>query len=160
MDSKTLVAALKSSQQFFERSTSALVESDSDFAPVPGMFSAAAVVAHVALTVDWFIDGAFERAEGFSMHFEKHDREARACRSLREARALLKASFERARSVLVEQSAESLAAPLPPGPVMGGLPRMAVVSGIEEHTAHHRGALSVYARLRGHVPPMPYMDPS
>ncbi len=26
------------------------------------------------------------------------------------------------------------------------------------HTAHHRGALAVYARLLGKVPAMPYMD--
>jgi uncharacterized damage-inducible protein DinB len=25
-----------------------------------------------------------------------------------------------------------------------------------EHTAHHRGALTVYSRLLGKVPPMPY----
>jgi uncharacterized damage-inducible protein DinB len=43
--------------------------------------------------------------------------------------------------------------------VMGGAPRYAVISAIEDHTAHHRGALTVYSRLRGHVPTMPYMDP-
>jgi len=37
-----------------------------------------------------------------------------------------------------------------------GAPRAAVVSGIADHTAHHRGALSVYARLIGKEPPMPY----
>ena len=35
-------------------------------------------------------------------------------------------------------------------------PRLGVVSGIVDHTAHHRGSLAVYARLRGKVPPMPY----
>ena len=33
-----------------------------------------------------------------------------------------------------------------------------VVSAITDHTAHHRGALTVYARVSGLVPPMPYMD--
>ncbi len=46
--------------------------------------------------------------------------------------------------------------PLPEGPVMGGAPRMAIISAIEEHTAHHRGALSVYSRLLGLGPPVPY----
>jgi uncharacterized damage-inducible protein DinB len=41
---------------------------------------------------------------------------------------------------------------------MGGLPRYAIVSALTDHTAHHRGALTVYARLLGLVPPMPYMD--
>ena len=35
---------------------------------------------------------------------------------------------------------------------------MAIFSGITDHTAHHRGALTVYARVQGIVPPMPYMD--
>ena len=38
-------------------------------------------------------------------------------------------------------------------------PVVAIVGGIEDHTAHHRGALTVYARLLDRVPPMPYMDP-
>jgi uncharacterized damage-inducible protein DinB len=48
--------------------------------------------------------------------------------------------------------------PLPPGPVMGGMPRMAIVGAIQDHTAHHRGALTVYSRLCGHTPAMPYME--
>jgi uncharacterized damage-inducible protein DinB len=39
---------------------------------------------------------------------------------------------------------------------MGGAPKRAVISGIVDHTAHHRGSLAVYARLRGKVPTMPY----
>ncbi len=38
------------------------------------------------------------------------------------------------------------------------VPRFAIFSAITDHTAHHRGALTVYARLKGIVPPMPYMD--
>ena len=41
---------------------------------------------------------------------------------------------------------------------MGGVPRAAILSGITDHTAHHRGALTVYARLLGKTPPMPYAD--
>ena len=39
---------------------------------------------------------------------------------------------------------------------MKGAPRAAVVGPIVDHTAHHRGALTVYARLLGKVAPMPY----
>jgi uncharacterized damage-inducible protein DinB len=35
---------------------------------------------------------------------------------------------------------------------------MAIFRAITDHTAHHRGALTVYARTQGIVPPMPYMD--
>jgi uncharacterized damage-inducible protein DinB len=40
---------------------------------------------------------------------------------------------------------------------MGGLPRQCIVGAISDHTAHHRGALGVYARLLGRVPAMPYL---
>jgi uncharacterized damage-inducible protein DinB len=49
-------------------------------------------------------------------------------------------------------------AELPKDGVMGGAPRIAIVGAIADHTAHHRGALTVYARLLGVVPPMPYME--
>ena len=50
-----------------------------------------------------------------------------------------------------------LSKPLPPGPVMGGLPMSEVVWAMIEHTAHHRGALTVYSRMLNKVPVMPYM---
>jgi hypothetical protein len=39
---------------------------------------------------------------------------------------------------------------------MGGAPRASIIDGLTDHTAHHRGSLAVYARLRGKTPPMPY----
>ena len=56
------------------------------------------------------------------------------------------------------KSNAELTAPIAAGPIMGGAPRMAIISAITDHTAHHRGALTVYARVSGLVPPMPYMD--
>ncbi|MFP6582212.1 MAG: DinB family protein [Candidatus Hydrogenedentota bacterium] len=41
--------------------------------------------------------------------------------------------------------------------IMGSVPKHVVLGGIVEHTAHHRGALTVYTRLAGKVPAMPYM---
>jgi len=39
---------------------------------------------------------------------------------------------------------------------MGGRPLFEIIGAMVEHTAHHRGALAVYTRLLGKVPPMPY----
>ena len=36
-------------------------------------------------------------------------------------------------------------------------PKGAAAQGLVDHTAHHRGALAVYARLVGKTPSMPYM---
>ena len=156
MKTEIFVAELKSAQDFFNRSTRCLTEEDSDFAPAPGTWTVAQQVAHAAQTVDWFFEGAF-RPEGFEMDFEKMGAEVARVQSLTEARAWLARSFERALADLSTRSPEELREPLPPG-IMEGQPRAAIVGALMDHTAHHRGALTVYARLLGRVPAMPYME--
>ena len=151
-----LVAELNAALEFFNRSTGSLTEEDSDYTPVDGVFSTAQQVAHAAQTIDWFIDGAFGPS-GFDMDFEAHERKVRGVTSLSDARAWLARSVENARGVIESKTPEEWAQPLSEGPVMGGQPRAAIFGAITDHTAHHRGALTVYARLRGKVPPMPYM---
>ncbi len=154
---QALLAQLDNANEYFTRSTGTLTEDDSGFAPADGVFTAANQVAHAAQTIDWFIDGAFN-PNGFDMDFEGHERQVRAVTSLREARAAMKRAIEQAKAVVESKSDEEWAQPLPPGPIMGGLPRSAIFGAITDHTAHHRGALTVYARLLGKTPPMPYMD--
>ena len=91
------------------------------------------------------------------MNFEEHIRDVMKVTSLTAARAWFTKSIADAKAVIATKGDAELMAPLPDGPVMGGAPRIAIVSGINDHTAHHRGALTVYARLSGKVPPMPYM---
>ncbi len=112
-------------------------------------------VAHTAQTLDWFIQGV-SRPEGFDLNFEKHAREIEQVVSLATARKMLADSFADAVQFLQSKSADELAAPLPPGPIMAGQPISNVVWAMVEHTAHHRGALTVYSRLLGKVPAMPY----
>ena len=100
-------------------------------------------MAHAAQTIDWFMQGAFD-PNGFDMDFEALDRRVRAVQTLSEARAWLQRAVENARALLESRSAEEWAAPLPDGPIMGGLPRASVFNGITDHTAHHRGALTIY----------------
>ena len=151
-----LANQLLASQDFFKRSTSVLEEPDSAFRPQDGMMTVAQQVAHAAQTLDWFIEGA-SRPEGFDLDFEKHAREVAAVTSLAAARQRLSSSYAKALQFIRSHSAEELARPLPAGPVMGGQPIGDIVWSMIEHTAHHRGALTVYSRLLGKVPPMPYM---
>jgi len=146
---------LLASQDFFLRSTRVLDEADSGFRPKDGMFTAAQQVAHVAMTLDWFIQGV-SRPEGFDLDFEKDSKKLMAVTSLATARIMLEAAFTSSVAFLRASTGEQLARPLPPGPVMGGQPINSIVWAMVEHTAHHRGALSVYSRLLGKVPPMPY----
>jgi uncharacterized damage-inducible protein DinB len=157
MTPEILIRELKMSKEFFDRSTRCLREEDSTFAPVEGMWTVAQQVAHAAQTVDWFFQGAF-RPEGFDMDFEKLGREIEEARSLSEARAWLDAAFDRAVQALGSRSAEEVMALLPPNPILGEVPRAAIVGALSDHTAHHRGALTVYSRLLGRVPAMPYAD--
>ncbi len=153
-----LITALQNSQEYLERTTALLTEENSSLAPKEGMFTTAQQMAHVAQTIEWFIDGAFESEAGFSMDFETMEKEVRAFTSLDSARAYLRDAYESARTTIAAQSIDQLESALPEGPIMGGLPRKTVVNGIVDHTAHHRGALSVYVRHAGATPAMPYAD--
>ena len=143
------------SKEFFERSTRVLEEADSNFRPREEMMTVAQQVAHAAQTLDWFIDGAM-RPEGFDLNFEEHAKALQNVKSLAEARRRFDAACKRAVDFLRSKAPEELARPLPPGPVMGGQPVSEIVWSMVEHTAHHRGALTVYSRMLGKVPPMPY----
>jgi uncharacterized damage-inducible protein DinB len=156
MTPESLVAELKSSKEFFDRATRNLDEKDAGFAPVEGMLTAAQQVAHVAQTIDWFIEGAF--GSGFTMDFEQHIKDVEKIKTLKDGRAWLEKSYAQAIKAFEQRSEAEIMKPLPAGPIMGGMPRAAIAGAIAEHTAHHRGALSVYTRLRGKVPPMPYME--
>jgi len=153
----TCVAELESARDFFNRSTRSLTEAHSTYTPVAGMMTAAQQVAHAAQTVEWFLEGAF-RPEGFDMDFAAHAVAVAQVTSLAAARAWFEKAIASAKEVVAGKSDAELMAPLPPGPIMGGLPRMAIFGAITDHTAHHRGALTVYTRLQGITPPMPYMD--
>jgi uncharacterized damage-inducible protein DinB len=114
-------------------------------------------VAHVAQTIDWFIEGGF-REEGFDLDFAAHQIAVRETTSLAAAFGWLARSVDGAADVLANKTQEEMMAPIVAGPVMGGEPRAAIIAAIAEHTAHHRGSLAVYARVLGYSPPMPYMD--
>jgi uncharacterized damage-inducible protein DinB len=150
-----LIDQLKSSQEFFNRSTRPLEESDSTFKPADGMMTVAQQVGHAAQSLDWFLGGA-SNPEGFDLDFEKAAQVIDSITSLTEARKMLDAAYAKAIEFLGHQTPETLAAPLPAGPVMGGEPAYNIFWGIIDHTAHHRGALTVYTRLLNKVPVMPY----
>lgn len=151
------LAELRSAHEFFIRSTRNLTEAHSTFAPADGMMTAAQQVAHAAHTIDWFVQGAF-RPEGFDLNWDEQAKLVGSYTSLDQARAWFERAVASAAAKAESLSDAELLAPIAEGPIMGGVPRMAVFGSITDHTAHHRGALTVYARLNGIVPPMPYMD--
>jgi len=143
------------SKEFFERSTRVLNEADSNYRPYPDMMTVAQQVAHAATTLTWFVEGA-TRPEGFDLDFERHGREIAQVTSLAAARQTMDEAYANAIEFIRSRTPEQLAQPLPEGPVMGGQPISDIVPAMVEHTAHHRGALTVYSRSLGKVPVMPY----
>ena len=148
-------SSLAMHKEFFLRSIACFRPADAGFAPAEGMFTVAGQIAHAALTVDWFVAGAFCPA-GFDHDFAAHEAAARRVTALDQAVSRFSASYDAASARFAATSMAELQIPITAGPIMGGAPRLAVVEAMADHTAHHRGALTVYARLLGLKPAMPY----
>ncbi len=153
---ENLKETLRSMREYFNRSTRPLGEEHSGFAPKEGLYTVAGHVAHAAQTVEWFFDAAF--AKSWNMDFEGMDKEVRGVTSLSKARAWFDRAVEKALKETDGHSEEEWASLFPPNPIMGEAPRFSILGAVTDHTAHHRGALTVYQRLLGLKPPMPYMD--
>lgn len=149
-----LVKELESTQKFFNTTVSVFESDDAGFAPYPELYTVAGHIAHAADSIDWFIEGAFD--DGWDMEFEASIAKAKEVTSLQEATEWLDRSFVNARAVVGEASDQILFELIPDTRIMEVAPRLAVMSGIVGHTAHHRGSLAVYARLIGKQAPMPY----
>ena len=152
--SEGLVQQLESTKKFFNTTLSIFVPEDGGFAPYPELYTVAGHVAHAADSIDWFIEGAF--GEGWDMDFDALIARAKKVTSLEEAIEWLDRAFTNAIAVVGAASDQALFEPIPDDRIMGAAPRLAIVSAIVDHTAHHRGSLAVYARLIGKEPPMPY----
>jgi len=156
MTPQELKQAIQSMREYFNRSTRPLREEHSGFAPGEGLYTVAGQVAHTAQTIEWFFDAAF--SETWRMEFEALDQEVRSVTSLAEARAWFERACDKAIAVAEAHDAAEWASLFPPNPILGEVPRSSIMAGCTDHTAHHRGALTVYERLLGLTPPMPYMD--
>lgn len=154
---EALIRIVDEAEVYFGRSTAGFVEADSRWAPAPGALSVAGHFLHTARTLEWFVEGVFTDS-GWNMNFGSFMKEDEEAPSVEAARARMVSAFELLRKTLRAQTPGSLGQLLPPDdPIFPGLPKGAVIEGIIDHTAHHRGALTVYARLLGKPSKMPYM---
>jgi uncharacterized damage-inducible protein DinB len=151
-----LIEQLKTQEKFFLNTISCLTEDDSAFKPQDEMYTVAQHVGHAAETVDWFLEGAFGSG-GFDMDFENYDERMKKYVSFDDCVEQFRNATANGIKNITEVNDSELTAPIE-GEIMKGAPKLAVVGAITDHTAHHRGALAVYARLLGKVPKMPYGD--
>jgi len=149
-----LIKELEIQKTFLLNTINCLSEEDSGFRPNDKMYTVAQHIGHAAETIDWFMDGAF--GKGFDMNFDNYEaRMKEKYNSFNDSVKLLNEATARGIETIKNASDAELMEPIT-GEIMKGAPKMAVVGGITDHTAHHRGALAVYARLLGKVPAMPY----
>lgn len=149
-----LIEQLKTQEKFFLNSISCLSEENSGYQPNKDMYTVAQQVGHVAETITWFFDGVFSE-KGFDMNFDDYFEKMKKYTSFDGSVKQFKEAIAKGVEMLKNAPESELMAPIT-GPIMTGAPKMAVVGGIVDHTAHHRGSLTVYARLLGKVPQMPY----
>lgn len=155
MKSNPYVMTLRIQQQYFHNTISKLDENDSLFKPEENAFTVAQQVAHTAHSVDWLTEGAFA-PEGFRTDWDVMVHDFLKYTSLTDAKRYFDEAIDRACVVFGSKSEEEMMESLPDGLVLGGMPRATAVSGIADHTAHHRGSLSIYSRLVGKPAPFPY----
>lgn len=148
---------IETARVFFWNTINGLEEADSGFAPKQGMMTVAQQIAHVAHTIDWFFDGAFD-PDGFDTDWDQHRQEIGKVTSLKVAKEWLDRSFRTALKKIDEKPENEWKKPIADGMIMEGAPRCAISGAISDHTAHHRGSLATYTRLLDKIPGMPYMS--
>jgi uncharacterized damage-inducible protein DinB len=154
MNGSEAAAIVRAEQKLLGNLLVAFNNEHGDFRPTPEMMSTAQQINHIAQTIHWFREGAF--GSGFDLDFEKLEAVNKADLTLEDALADLDRQYASLIAFLETQSEADLQAPMPENPIFGNAPRCVVLHAQADHTAHHRGALSVYLRLLGIKPPMIY----
>lgn len=147
---------IAATRRFFDRTTSVLDEADSLFRATPETMTVASHVAHAAQVIDWFREGSFH--DRWNLDFASQTAVTDAVTSLTEARRWLGEAWERLRAEVAAMPEAKLHETMADNPIVPGRPRSYAVKAVVDHCGHHRGALAVYARLLGKVPPMPYAE--
>lgn len=148
-----IITDLQYQKMFFFNTLESFSEKDSSFYPQEGMLTVAQHVGHAAETIDWFLEGVF--GSGFEMDFNNFQENLKKYKSFDECVSEFTKATDRAIAKIKAIPDEELMSPIT-GEIMKGAPKFTFAGALSDHTAHHRGALAVYARLLGKTPKMPY----
>ncbi len=150
-----MIEQLKIQQMFFLNTISCFSEEDSSFKPEDELYTVAQHIGHTAETIPWFFEGAF--GSGFDMNFDDYSERMKKYTSFDACVEEFNRCTAEAISKVESLTNDEVMAPIE-GEIMKGAPKMGIVHALADHTAHHRGALAVYARLLGKTPKMPYAE--
>jgi len=175
-------------KEYFHRSLECFTEEDSNFRPSEELLSVAGQILHVALSIEYFLSGMFGYYEGFGPLSRRHlgfldmnwieladeknlymvldpvdwPQAFEASTSIAKALKLFDEAMDTAAQFLDARSVKDIeAAQLPENPMFDPTFRYPdIIELMNDHTAHHRGSLVVYAHLLGKEPRIPYFDMS
>ncbi|QDE68256.1 MULTISPECIES: DinB family protein [Myxococcus] len=180
--SHPFVQKLRKHREYFHRTLECFRDGDASFRLTQESMTAAGQVLHAAAAIEYFLSGLFGTFEGWSTMSqrqrgfvdmswaqsantspqERNDTPElqEAGRSLKKAAELFDRSMDSASAMFGARTMEELTqAPLLPNPLFPPWFTAAQVFELMlDHTAHHRGALSQYARGLGLEPKIPYFD--
>ncbi|BAZ71122.1 hypothetical protein NIES4106_59190 (plasmid) [Fischerella sp. NIES-4106] len=173
-------------REYFHRSLECFTEKDSSFRPSNDCLTVAGQVIHVIFGIEFCLSGMFgsydgitpvsQRKRGFNdldwtvwaseMNLsEALDAEAfpeaiEGSRSLIKAMVLFDQAMDIAANMFVSKTVEEIETePLPENPLWAPEFRYPdILEVMNDHTAHHRGSLAVYARLLGKESKFPYRE--
>ncbi|MCC6546886.1 DinB family protein [Candidatus Sumerlaeota bacterium] len=124
---------------------------------VTGMWTTAQQIRHVGRVVWWFWKGAFEGE--WDMDFAREEAEISKPVTLAAAIRELDENYNELIMFLETASDATLGEVMANNPIFpAGTKKFIALAAITDHTAHHRGILSVYLRLNGIKPTMAYAD--
>ncbi len=156
MNGSQAALALKKERAFLQNILKDFKPEHATFRPTPEMMTVAQQINHIAFTAHWFREGAF--GVGFDMDFEKIEAANHQDIGLEEAMNNLDQQYGDYIAFIEPLDESALQAPMKENPIFGALPKEVVLAAQCDHTAHHRGALSVYLRLLGVTPTMIYQE--
>lgn len=168
----------------FRRTMECFQESDSTWRPVEGALTVADQVLHVINSNEYVLSGLFGPFDGMgpasrwergfadmswtnyanSGEFDQYLPTGPELREARGSLSLALSLFDRHMDALAEKLAALTEEELNGSPLenplfpVEGMTNADLLDSLFDHTAHHRGALSSYARLLGYDPRLPYYD--
>jgi len=154
MNGQEAAELIRQERHFLQNILKDFREEHSDFKPTEEMRTVGQQIKHIALSTNFFYEIAF--GKGFKMSFQEYLEEMKKPISLRDALKLLDEAYEEAISLVKDKTHDEMKSPIPPNPMLQGFTLESIIYRSMDHTAHHRGMLTVYLRLLGITPIMVY----
>ena len=154
MDGRQAAEHVRQEREYLMKIVGAFESGQGKFRPAEGMITVAQQINHITFMIRWFVQGAF--GTGFDLNPDKSAAATREDLDLNEAIRRLNETYDDYIAFLETLTVAELDAHMPPNPILGEVPRISLLRAQADHTAHHRGVLTVYLRLLGVVPPVIY----